>query len=49
LLTHDSTDVLAFADEVAIFKDGKIIESGIPKFIYENPRNLNTLLLYLAK
>jgi len=37
--THDSTDVLAFADEVAIIKDGKIIESGIPKFIYENPRN----------
>ena len=37
--THDSTDVLAFADEVAIIKDGKIIESGIPKFIYENPKN----------
>lgn len=37
--THDSTDVLAFADEVAIIKDVKIIESGIPKFIYENPRN----------
>ena len=37
--THDSTDVLAFADEVAIIKDGKIIESGIPKFIYDNPRD----------
>lgn len=37
--THDSTDVLAFADEVAIIKDGKIIESGIPTFIYQNPRN----------
>ena len=37
--THDSTDVLVFADEVAIIKDGKIIESGIPKFIYENPRD----------
>ena len=37
--THDSTDVLAFADEVAIIKDGEIIESGIPKFIYENPKN----------
>ena len=37
--THDSIDVLAFADEVAIIKDGKIIESGIPKFIYENPLN----------
>jgi ABC-type Fe3+/spermidine/putrescine transport system ATPase subunit len=37
--THDSTDVLSFADEVAIIKEGKIIESGIPKYIYENPRN----------
>ena len=37
--THDSTDVLSFADEVAVIKDGKIIESGIPKFIYENPRD----------
>ena len=37
--THDSTDVLAFADEVAIIKDGEIIESGIPKFIYGNPKD----------
>lgn len=37
--THDSTDVLAFADEVAIIKNGEIIESGIPKFIYDNPKN----------
>ena len=37
--THDSTDVLAFADEVAIMREGKIIESGIPKFIYDNPKN----------
>lgn len=37
--THDSTDVLSFADEVAIIKEGKIIESGIPKFIYDNPRD----------
>lgn len=37
--THDSTDVLAFADEVAIMREGKIIERGIPKFIYENPKD----------
>ena len=37
--THDSTDVLAFADEVAIIKEGKIVESGFPKFIYDNPKN----------
>lgn len=37
--THDSTDVLAFADEVAIMKQGKIIESGIPEFVYNHPKN----------
>ena len=37
--THDSTDVLSFADEVAIMREGKIIESGFPKFIYENPKD----------
>lgn len=37
--THDSTDVLSFTDEVAVIKDGKIIESGIPKFIYDNPKD----------
>ncbi len=37
--THDSTDVLAFADEVAIMKNGKIIESGVPEFIYNHPKN----------
>ena len=37
--THDSTDVLAFADEVAVMREGKIVESGIPKFIYENPKD----------
>jgi len=37
--THDSSDVLSFADEVLIMKAGKIIEKGNPKTIYENPKN----------
>ena len=37
--THDSTDVLAFADEVLIVKDGNIIEKGNPKEIYNQPKN----------
>ncbi|WP_374398818.1 ABC transporter ATP-binding protein [Flavobacterium sp.] len=44
--THDSTDVLSFADEVAVIKDGKIIESGIPKFIYDNPRDKYVVSLF---
>jgi ABC-type sulfate/molybdate transport systems ATPase subunit len=37
--THDSTDVLSFADEVLIMKNGEIIESGSPKAIFENPKS----------
>lgn len=37
--THDSTDVLSFADDVLVMQQGAIIEKGNPKFIYENPKN----------
>ncbi|MDI1315899.1 ABC transporter ATP-binding protein [Flavobacterium sp.] len=37
--THDSSDALAFADEVIVMKEGKIIEEGIPKLIYNNPKS----------
>lgn len=37
--THDSTDVLSFADEVLVMQKGAIVEQGIPKTIYENPKN----------
>ena len=37
--THDSSDVLSFADSVLVLKDGKIIEDGKPKTIYDNPKN----------
>lgn len=39
IATHDSTDVLSFADEVIVMQDGKIIESGTPKMIYNNPKS----------
>ena len=37
--THDSSDVLSFADEVLVMKEGKIIEEGNPKAIYESPKS----------
>lgn len=37
--THDSSDVLSFADDVLVLKHGKIIEEGNPKNIYENSKN----------
>ena len=44
--THDSTDVLSFADEVLVMQQGAIIEKGSPKFIYENPKNLYVASLF---
>ncbi|MFZ4106482.1 ABC transporter ATP-binding protein [Flavobacterium sp.] len=37
--THDSTDVLSFADEVLVMQQGKIIEQGNPEFIFNNPKS----------
>lgn len=37
IATHDGQDVLSFADEVLIMKQGQIIETGRPKAIYANP------------
>lgn len=37
--THDSDDVLSFADEVIVLKDKKIIETGTPESIYTNTKN----------
>ncbi|HOD10773.1 MAG TPA: ABC transporter ATP-binding protein [Flavobacterium sp.] len=39
IATHDSTDVLSYADEVIVMKDGEIIEKGNPKSIYNSPKN----------
>ena len=39
IATHDSTDVLSFADEVIIVKEGTIVEKGKPKYIYDNPKS----------
>lgn len=36
--THDSSDILSFADEVLVLKDGKIIEEGSPENIYSHPK-----------
>lgn len=37
--THDSSDVLSFADDVLVLKDGQLKEEGNPKNIYDNPKN----------
>jgi ABC-type sulfate/molybdate transport systems ATPase subunit len=37
--THDSTDVLSFADQLLVMKKGEIIESGNPNAVYKNPKS----------
>jgi ABC-type Fe3+/spermidine/putrescine transport system ATPase subunit len=44
--THDSTDVLSFADEVLVMKEGTIVEEGTPDSIYKNPKNLYVASLF---
>ena len=39
IATHDSTDVLSFADEVLVMKNGKIIEKSSANYLYENPKD----------
>lgn len=35
--THDSTDVLSFADEVLVMQNGKIVSKNSPNELYHNP------------
>lgn len=44
--THDSSDILSFADEVLVLKEGKIIEVGNPKDIYNKTKNKYTASLF---
>lgn len=44
--THDSTDVLSFADEVLVMKEGKLIALDTPKNLYQNPINNYTASLF---
>jgi ABC-type sulfate/molybdate transport systems ATPase subunit len=37
--THDSTDVLSFANEVLVMQNGIIIEQGKPKEVFDTPKN----------
>ena len=37
-VTHDQGEALSMADRVAIFNEGKIVQAGTPKEIYEHPR-----------
>ncbi len=40
IVTHDQEEALVMADRVAILNQGKIVQIGTPKEVYETPANL---------
>jgi ABC-type sulfate/molybdate transport systems ATPase subunit len=45
IVSHDPAEVLSMADDLLVLKNGEILESGSPKTLYQNPRNLYTAQL----
>ena len=41
-VTHDQTEALSLSDRVAIMQEGKIVEEGAPKELYETPHTFLT-------
>jgi iron(III) transport system ATP-binding protein len=37
-VTHDQSEALALSDEIAVFKDGRIVQRGTPQSIYRAPQ-----------
>lgn len=45
MVSHDPSEILSMADELIVMKDGSILESGKPVYIYQNPKHLYTASL----
>jgi iron(III) transport system ATP-binding protein len=39
LVTHDQTEALSFADQVAVLGEGRLLQVGTPRELYLRPRN----------
>lgn len=39
-VTHDQVEAMTLADKIVVLKDGKIMQVGSPRELYENPDNL---------
>lgn len=46
LISHDPLDILSWADEIIVIKNGKIIQKGSPEQIYNQPVNEYTAGLF---
>jgi ABC-type sugar transport system ATPase subunit len=46
LISHDAQDILSWADEILVMKDGEVIQQGTPQEIYRQPVNEYTASLF---
>lgn len=46
LISHDAEDILPWADEILVMKDGQIVQQGSPKHIYSHPGTAYTAGLF---
>ncbi|WP_337267914.1 ABC transporter ATP-binding protein [Oryzifoliimicrobium ureilyticus] len=44
LVTHDQTEALSFADQVAVLREGRLIQAGSPQVLYLKPCDRETAL-----
>ena len=44
LVTHDQAEALSFADQVAVLRDGRLVQAGTPQELYFRPRDRETAL-----
>jgi iron(III) transport system ATP-binding protein len=44
LVTHDQAEALSFADQVAVLREGALIQAGTPQALYLSPRDRETAL-----
>ncbi|KQT60718.1 MULTISPECIES: ABC transporter ATP-binding protein [unclassified Aureimonas] len=42
LVTHDQTEALSFADQVAVLRDGRLVQAGAPRALYFEPKDAAT-------
>lgn len=45
LVSHDPRDILPWADELLVLRDGRLIRQGVPLDIYSRPENEYTAAL----
>jgi len=48
LVTHDFNECFELADEMAVVKDGRVVQTGAPKKVYEQPGSADVARLFGA-